>query len=116
MLPRARFHRGRSKRPRAVDGRRSSRTRRWATWRRSRPFPPGRARRMRGAARAVLALLALTLPFWVGNPYYLHVAIMAGIFGVLALSLNLLLGFPGPLPLGHAAFFGTGASTPPPPP
>ena len=35
--------------------------------------------------------------------------IMAGIFAVLALSLNLLLGYTGQLSLGHAAFFGIGA-------
>src|SRR2546426_8807529 len=64
--------------------------------------------------RAVLAALAtmsaLTLPLWLESPYFLHVVIMAGIFGVLALSLNLLLGYTGQLSLGHAAFFGIGAS------
>jgi branched-chain amino acid transport system permease protein len=56
-----------------------------------------------------LAVLTLTAPFWLSNPYYLHVLIMAGIFAVLALSLNLLLGYTGQLSLGHAAFFGIGA-------
>src|SRR2546425_11178853 len=58
-----------------------------------------------------LALIALTLPLWLPSAYHLHVAIMAGIFGVLALSLNLLLGYTGQLSLGHAAFFGIGAYT-----
>jgi branched-chain amino acid transport system permease protein len=58
---------------------------------------------------AVMAVLALTAPFWLPNPYHLHVLIMAGIFAVLALSLNLLLGYTGQLSLGHAAFFGIGA-------
>ncbi len=59
---------------------------------------------------AVLAGLgALTAPFWLTSPYHLHVLIMAGIFAVLALSLNLLLGYTGQLSLGHAAFFGIGA-------
>lgn len=57
----------------------------------------------------VAGLLALTAPFWLTNPYYLHVLIMAGIFAVLSLSLNLLLGYTGQLSLGHAAFFGIGA-------
>jgi branched-chain amino acid transport system permease protein len=61
----------------------------------------------------VALLLALataaTAPAWVWNPYHLHTLIMAGIFAVLALSLNLLLGYTGQLSLGHAAFFGIGA-------
>jgi branched-chain amino acid transport system permease protein len=66
----------------------------------------------RSASRAVVfALLAAAAaaPFWVWNPYHLHTLIMAGIFAVLALSLNLLLGYTGQLSLGHAAFFGIGA-------
>src|SRR5207247_958365 len=58
-----------------------------------------------------LAVLTLTAPFWLANPYYLHTLIMAGIFAILALSLNLLLGYTGQLSLGHAAFFGIGAYT-----
>ena len=53
--------------------------------------------------------VAVTAPAWVWNPYHLHTLIMAGIFAVLALSLNLLLGYTGQLSLGHAAFFGIGA-------
>jgi len=66
---------------------------------------------MRRVGGGFLALIALTLPLWLPSAYHLHVAIMAGIFGVLALSLNLLLGYTGQLSLGHAAFFGIGAYT-----
>ena len=66
---------------------------------------------MRALGRGLLAAALVTLPLWLADPYYLHVAIMAGIFGVLALSLNLLLGYAGQLSLGHAAFFGIGAYT-----
>jgi len=64
---------------------------------------------LRRASIGLLLLLAITAPLWVWNPYYLHTLIMAGIFAVLALSLNLLLGYTGQLSLGHAAFFGIGA-------
>ena len=57
------------------------------------------------------ALALLTAPAWLVSPYHLHVLIMAGIFTILALSLNLLLGYTGQLSLGHAAFFGIGAYT-----
>ena len=57
----------------------------------------------------VTLIVAVTAPLWVWNPYHLHTLIMAGIFAVLALSLNVLLGYTGQLSLGHAAFFGIGA-------
>ena len=57
----------------------------------------------------IVLAAAATAPLWVWNPYHLHTLIMAGIFAVLALSLNLLLGYTGQLSLGHAAFFGLGA-------
>jgi branched-chain amino acid transport system permease protein len=51
----------------------------------------------------------VSAPAWVWNPYQLHTLIMAEIFAILALSLNLLLGYAGQLSLGHVAFFGLGA-------
>ena len=60
-------------------------------------------------ARGLGLLVVATAPAWVWNPYHLHTLIMAGIFAVLALSLNLLLGYTGQLSLGHTAFFGVGA-------
>ena len=60
-------------------------------------------------ALGICLLIVLAAPAWVWNPYHLHTLIMAGIFAVLALSLNLLLGYTGQLSLGHAAFFGIGA-------
>ena len=41
--------------------------------------------------------------------YILHLAILAGIFVILALSLNLIVGYAGQVSLGHAAFYGIGA-------
>ena len=66
-------------------------------------------RRAAVARGALVLAVAASAPFWVWNPYHLHTLIMAGIFAVLALSLNLLLGYTGQLSLGHAAFFGIGA-------
>ena len=60
---------------------------------------------------AIVAVALLTAPAWLTSPYHLHILIMAGIFTILALSLNLLLGYTGQLSLGHAAFFGIGAYT-----
>lgn len=48
---------------------------------------------------AILVALLLTVPLWLWNAYHLHILIMAGIFAILALSLNLLLGYTGQLSL-----------------
>lgn len=55
------------------------------------------------------SLLVLILPFIVTNAYILHIIISAGLYSVLALSLNLVTGFAGQLSFGHAAFYGIGA-------
>ena len=41
--------------------------------------------------------------------FILHLAILAGIYIILALSLNLIVGYAGQVSLGHAAFYGIGA-------
>jgi len=45
------------------------------------------------------------------SAYLIHVATMMGIYGILALSLQLAVGFAGLLNLAHVAFFGIGAYT-----
>jgi branched-chain amino acid transport system permease protein len=56
----------------------------------------------------VLAFFA-AVPLWLRDQYFLNTLIMAGIFILAAMSLNLLLGYAGQLSLGHVAFFGIGA-------
>src|SRR5262245_60518838 len=67
--------------------------------------------RLHRVGLGALLALAVIAPLGIASPYYLHILIMAGIFAILALSLNLLLGYTGQLSLGHAAFFGIGAYT-----
>ena len=43
--------------------------------------------------------------------YIIHILILIGIYAILAVSLNLALGYTGLLNLGHVAFFGIGAYT-----
>jgi len=64
---------------------------------------------MRRLAGPLVVVGLATVPLWLTSPYHVHILIQAGIFSVLALSLNLLLGYAGQLSLGHAAFFGIGA-------
>jgi branched-chain amino acid transport system permease protein len=56
----------------------------------------------------ILVLGLLILP-WVIELYDLHIIIIAYIYIILALSLNLMVGYVGELPLCQAAFFGIGA-------
>jgi branched-chain amino acid transport system permease protein len=64
--------------------------------------------------RIALAVLVIALLFalWAvafDQPFYLRLATEALIFGGLAMSVDLLLGYCGLLSLGHALFFGVGA-------
>lgn len=55
--------------------------------------------------------IALLLPLVVRSNYLLHIMIMTEIYVILALSLNLVLGYAGLLSLAPPAFFGIGAYT-----
>lgn len=44
-------------------------------------------------------------------PYLIHLATLVGIYGILGLSLNLVVGYTGLLSVTHAAFYGLGAYT-----
>lgn len=58
---------------------------------------------------AVGAGTLLLIPLLLDNHYIYHLLVMANIYILLAVSLNLLLGYTGLFSLGHAAFYGIGA-------
>ncbi len=58
------------------------------------------------AIGAIALVLAHTLP-----EYYLHILLLAQIFAIFSLSLDVLMGYVGLPSLGHAAFFGVAAYT-----
>ena len=53
----------------------------------------------------------LLVPIVVDDRYYLRLINLIGIFGLLALGLNLLVGYTGQLSVGQAAFYGIGSYT-----
>ena len=59
----------------------------------------------------LVAILALGLPLVVRSATYLHILILLYFYAYLTTSWNLVGGFAGVLPLGHAAFVGIGAYT-----
>jgi branched-chain amino acid transport system permease protein len=77
------------------------------------PVSPGRRRwsAMRWLATAFFgcALVFAAAALLMGDVFFLRLATEALIFGGLALSVDLLLGRTGLLPLGQALFFGLGA-------
>lgn len=70
------------------------------------PSPRGFAARV--AVLAVLLALVLAAPQLV-PAVYVNVVTKAAVYGLVALSLNVLLGYAGQVSLGHSAFFGVGA-------
>ena len=62
-------------------------------------------------ARIVPAILFLSIP-WIGvGPYWIDVLNMVGLYAILSLSLNVILGHAGMFHMGHAAFFAVGSYT-----
>jgi branched-chain amino acid transport system permease protein len=59
----------------------------------------------RRAAIGVAVLALAALPVWVGNPYYINVASQILLYAVLALALNVMVGYGGLVSLGHAGLF-----------
>ncbi|MFN8423426.1 MAG: leucine/isoleucine/valine transporter permease subunit [Anaerolineae bacterium] len=90
---------------------------RWL-WRRYRPVaaarlagrPASTRRRLRWAAMAVLGALLLALPRFAGS-YHSEVLNQVGLFILMGLGLNIVVGFAGMLDLGYVAFFALGAYT-----
>lgn len=60
---------------------------------------------------AILLLVLLVLPWVYPQRYFLRVSDLALVYAILALGLQLLVGYAGQISLGHAAFYGTGAYT-----
>jgi branched-chain amino acid transport system permease protein len=78
--------------------------------------PPTIGTRQPARWTAVLDLMPWLVPLavalaaaFVGSNYHLHLMIMWGIYAILTLSLNVVIGFAGLLSLGQAAFYGLGA-------
>ena len=57
----------------------------------------------------ILSLVLAVIPWLMPNRYYLSVAVLIGIYALIVIGLNLLIGFAGQISLGHAAFYGLGA-------
>jgi branched-chain amino acid transport system permease protein len=54
---------------------------------------------------AITLVVLVSLPLWIGNSYYINIASQILIWGILALGLNLLVGYAGLTSLGHAGLF-----------
>lgn len=59
----------------------------------------------------VLVVAAAPLVFSGRMSYYLSILSLAGIYAIVAIGLNMLMGYAGQISLGHAAFFAVGAYT-----
>lgn len=68
---------------------------------------------MNGGLQKILYLVfvaaVILLGVTIDNSYYLQMLIFIGLNTLLALSLNMLMGYAGQISLGHAAFYGIGA-------
>lgn len=59
----------------------------------------------------VAIIILAILPYLLANQYYIHIFVLSGIYVVMALGLNIVVGFAGLLDLGYIAFYAIGAYT-----
>jgi branched-chain amino acid transport system permease protein len=59
----------------------------------------------------ILISILILIPHMIRSEYYQHLLIISGIYILLALGLNLIIGYTGQVSLAHAAFYGIGAYT-----
>ena len=64
---------------------------------------------MKRLALLIALVVLATLPLWIGNSYYVNIATQMLIYAILALGLNVLVGYAGLVTLGHAGLFGIAA-------
>jgi ABC-type branched-subunit amino acid transport system ATPase component/ABC-type branched-subunit amino acid transport system permease subunit len=57
-----------------------------------------------------IAIAAMLPTIWT-NPYYVHLMVVIGIYAILLLGLDIVVGYVGEVSLGHAALFGIGSYT-----
>jgi branched-chain amino acid transport system permease protein len=60
---------------------------------------------------ALLAVALVSLPLWASNSYYINIASQILLWAVLALALNVLVGYAGLTSLGHAGLFAVSGYT-----
>lgn len=72
------------------------------------PFEKGLTKRTVYLTNSGLILILLALPVFLNN-YYIDVLTLAGLYAVLALGLNVVIGLAGLLDLGYASFYAIGA-------
>lgn len=87
----------------------------WARWKptaqaRYRKMPTGRQNMLRYGSLFIIGLLLIFLPRLLG-PFLSEVATTVGLFILMGLGLNIVVGFSGLLDLGYVAFFAIGAYT-----
>ncbi len=75
---------------------------------RYRQLPPERRRRVNYGVYGALLLLALLLP-WMLGIFFSEILVNTGLFVLMGLGLNIVVGFAGLLDLGYVAFFAIGA-------
>ena len=64
-----------------------------------------------GAVLWTAALAALAAFPWLTNNYFIHIASLIGVFTIVAVGMNILVGMTGLVSLGHAGLFAVGAYT-----